>query len=108
LAQDISKESYNFKNVTKVKSLRIALTNARVASSSRDWSNNFGLPAGRILPTISRMAAILSLQVSNSTPNETQKATPFNQSMSQRPHCEMSSVGLPRHPAVAYLFLVKC
>src|SRR5438876_43814 len=30
-----------------------------------------------------------------------------NQSMSQRPHCETSSVCLPRHPAVAYLFLVR-
>jgi len=28
LAQDISKKSYNVKNVTKVKSLRIALINA--------------------------------------------------------------------------------
>src|SRR6476646_10967986 len=31
LAQDISKKSYNVKNVTKVKSLRIALTNADAA-----------------------------------------------------------------------------
>ena len=30
-AQDISKKSYNVKNVTKVKSLRIALTNADAA-----------------------------------------------------------------------------
>jgi hypothetical protein len=66
LAQDISKKSYNVKNVTKVKSLRIALTNAYAASSSRTWSSNFGLSAGGILPTISGMTAILSPQVSNS------------------------------------------
>ena len=30
-----------------------------------------------------------------------------NQSMSQRPHSEISPVCLPRHPAVAYLFLVR-
>ena len=40
-AQDISKKSYNVKNVTKVKSLRIALTNADAASSSRTWSSNW-------------------------------------------------------------------
>ena len=39
-AQDISTKSYNVKNVTKVKSLRIALTNAYAASSSRTWSSN--------------------------------------------------------------------
>ncbi len=33
-AQDISKKSYNVKNVTKVKSLRIAATNFYAASSS--------------------------------------------------------------------------
>jgi len=27
---------------------------------------------------------------------------------SQRPHLEISSVCLPRHPAVAYLILVRC
>src|SRR5437588_6682516 len=43
LEQDISKKSYNVKNVTKVKSLRIARTNAYAASSSRTYSNNFGL-----------------------------------------------------------------
>jgi hypothetical protein len=43
LAQDISNKSYNVKNVTKVKSLRIARTNAYAASSSRTWSSNFGL-----------------------------------------------------------------
>jgi hypothetical protein len=67
LAQDISKKSYNVKNVTKVKSLRIVLTNADAASSSRTWSSNVALPAGGILPTISGMTAILSHQVSNST-----------------------------------------
>jgi hypothetical protein len=67
LAQDISKKSYNVRNVTKVKSLRIALTNADTASSSRTWSSNFGLSAGGILPTISAMIAILSHRVSNST-----------------------------------------
>jgi hypothetical protein len=30
-----------------------------------------------------------------------------NQSMSQRPHLEISSACLPRRPAVAYLFLVR-
>src|SRR4029077_2581167 len=60
-------ESYNVKNVTKVKSLRIALTNADAASSSRTWSSNLGFPAGGILPTISGMTAILSHQVPNST-----------------------------------------
>ena len=45
-AQDISSKSYNVKSVTKVKSLRIALTNAYAASSSRTLSSNFGLPAG--------------------------------------------------------------
>jgi hypothetical protein len=29
------------------------------------------------------------------------------QSMTQRPHCEITSGSLPRHPAVAYLFLVR-
>src|SRR5213596_2996883 len=67
LAQDISKKSYNVKNVIKVKSLRIALTNAYAASSSRNWSSNFGLPAGGILPTMSGMTTILSPQVSNPT-----------------------------------------
>jgi hypothetical protein len=67
LAQDISKKSYNVKNVTKVKSPRIALTNADAASSPRTWSSNFGLPARGILPTISGMTAILSHQVSNAT-----------------------------------------
>ena len=67
LAQDISNKSYNVKNVTKVKSLGIALTNAYAASSSRNWSSKFGLPAGGILPTISGMIAMLSAQVSNST-----------------------------------------
>jgi len=66
-AQDISNKSYNVKNVTKAKSLRIAITNADAASSSRTWSSNFGLPAGVILPTISGVTAILSPQVSNST-----------------------------------------
>ena len=66
-AQDISKKSYNVKTVTKVKSLRIALTNAYAASSSRTQSSNFGLPAGGIFLTISGMTAILSPQVSNST-----------------------------------------
>ena|SRR5882724_1111757 len=27
---------------------------------------------------------------------------------SRRPHCEAASASLPRHPAVAYLFLVRC
>src|SRR6266576_3284246 len=45
LVQDISKKSYNVKNVTKVKSPRIALTNANAAPSSRNCSTNFGLPA---------------------------------------------------------------
>jgi hypothetical protein len=40
-AQDISNKSYNVKNVTKVKSLRIAPTNAYAASSSRTWSSNW-------------------------------------------------------------------
>ena len=44
-AQDISNKSYSVKNVTKVKSLRIALTNASAASSSRNWSSHFALPA---------------------------------------------------------------
>jgi hypothetical protein len=44
LAQDISKKSYNVKNVTKVKSLRIALINAYAASSSHDWSTNLVCP----------------------------------------------------------------
>src|SRR5437879_7645657 len=44
-AQDISRKSYNVKNVTKVKSPRIALTNANAASLSRNWSSNFALPA---------------------------------------------------------------
>src|SRR4029077_1978584 len=30
-----------------------------------------------------------------------------NQSMKQRPHCDMSPVSLPPHPAVAYLYLVR-
>jgi hypothetical protein len=64
---------YNVKNVTKVKSLRIALTNVYAASSSRTWSSNFGLPAGSILPTISGMTAILSPQASNSTRIRPQK-----------------------------------
>src|SRR5438132_2309761 len=67
LAQDISKKSYNVKNVTKVKLLRIALANAYAESLSRTWLSNFGLPAGGTLPTISGMTAILSHQVSNST-----------------------------------------
>jgi len=67
LAQDISNKSYNVKNVTKVKSLRIAFANAYAASSSRNWSSDFGLPAGGILPTISGVTAILSPQVSNPT-----------------------------------------
>src|SRR6266480_3393514 len=33
--------------------------------------------------------------------------TASNQSISQRPHCEINSARLPRHPAVAYLFLVR-
>jgi hypothetical protein len=66
LAQDISKKSYNVKNVTKVKSLLIALINAYAASSSHTWSSNFGLPAGGILPTMAGMTAILSAQASNS------------------------------------------
>src|SRR5436190_18837948 len=33
--------------------------------------------------------------------------TASNQSISQRPHCDISSARLPRHPAVAYLFLVR-
>jgi hypothetical protein len=66
-AQDISKKSYNVKNVTKVKSLRIALTNAYAASPSRTWLSNFGLPAAGILSTLSGITAILSHQVSNST-----------------------------------------
>ncbi len=57
-AQDISNKSYNVKNVTKVKSLRIALTNADAASSSRTWSSNFGLPAAGVLSTISGIVAI--------------------------------------------------
>src|SRR4029077_3024002 len=64
-AQDISKKSYNVKNVTKVKSLGIVLTNAEV--SSRNCPSNFALPAGGILPRVSGMTAILSHQVSNST-----------------------------------------
>jgi hypothetical protein len=67
LVQDISKKSYNVKNVTKVKLLRMALTNADAPSLSRTSSSNFGLPAAGILPTISAMTAILSSQVSNST-----------------------------------------
>src|SRR6267154_320627 len=43
-AQDISKKSYNVKNVTKVKSLRIALTNAHAASSSPTRSTNLVCP----------------------------------------------------------------
>ena len=66
-AQDISKKSYNVKNVTKVKSLRTAFTSADAASIARTWSSNFGLPAGGILPTISGMTPILLHQVSNST-----------------------------------------
>src|SRR5512132_2786934 len=66
-AQDISKKSYNVKNVTKVKSLRIAPTNADAAPSSRTWSSSFGLPEGGILPKISGMTATLSPRVSNST-----------------------------------------
>jgi hypothetical protein len=62
-----SEKSYNVKNVTKVKSLRITLTNAYAASPSHTWSSNFGLPAAGILSTISGMTAILSHQVSNST-----------------------------------------
>src|SRR5436190_5983261 len=66
-AQDISRKSYNVKNVTKVKSRRISLTNAYAALSSHTWSGNFGLPAAGILPTMSGMIGILSPQVSNST-----------------------------------------
>jgi len=66
-AQDISKKSYNVKNVTKVKSLRVALTDAYAKVSSRTWSRNFALPESGILPTMSGMTAILSHQVSNST-----------------------------------------
>ncbi|PYL25563.1 MAG: hypothetical protein DMF44_02175 [Verrucomicrobia bacterium] len=61
------KKSYNIKKATKVKLLRIALTNAYAASSSRTWSRNFGLPEGGILPTISGMTATLSPRVTNST-----------------------------------------
>src|SRR5437764_11976937 len=64
-ARDISRKSYNVKNVTKVKSLRIALTNANTAPSSRNWSRNFGLPAGGIFPTMHGVTAILSPQVSS-------------------------------------------
>jgi hypothetical protein len=64
LAQDISKKSYNVKKVTKVKSLRIAFTNADAASSSRTWSSNFVLLAGGILPTISGMIAISAWSLS--------------------------------------------
>ncbi len=60
-AQDISKKSYNVKNVTKVKSLRIALTNAHVASSLRNWSSNFGLCGSRVDGKIAIMALILYL-----------------------------------------------
>ena len=49
-AQDISKKSYNVKSVTKVKSLRFALTNADVASSSRNWSSNFRFARRRHSP----------------------------------------------------------
>jgi len=74
-AQDISKKSYNVRNVTKVKSLRIALTNANAASSSRTCSSNFGWPADGILATISAMTAILSRQVSNSIGIRRMRAT---------------------------------
>src|SRR5437763_11727576 len=33
---------------------------------------------------------------------------PSNQSMKPTAHCEISSACLPRHPAVAYLLLVRC
>jgi hypothetical protein len=103
-----SKESYNVKKVTKVKSLRIALTNVWVAlivtrlveqfrfarrpHSSYDFSHD-----------IDSVASGFKLD-----PNETQKATQLNQSMSQRPHPEMHLGCLPQHAAVAYLFFVKC
>jgi len=63
-AQDISKKSYDVKNVTKVKSLRIALTNASAIIVAQ-LVEQFGLPGGSILPTMSGMTAILSFQVSN-------------------------------------------
>src|SRR5438552_17964032 len=67
LAQDISKKSYNVKNVTKVKSLRIALTSAYAAPSSRDWSTNLVCPQTAFSLRFLGMTAILSPQVSNST-----------------------------------------
>src|SRR6266404_9249825 len=33
---------------------------------------------------------------------------PSNQTMKPTAHCEISSARLPRHPAAAYLFLVRC
>jgi hypothetical protein len=50
LAQDISKKSYNVKNVTKVKSLRIALTNAYAASSFAHMVEQFRFARRRHSP----------------------------------------------------------
>jgi len=66
MAQDISKKSYNVKNVTKVKSLRIALTNAYAASSSRTWSSNFGLCGFRADGKIAIVTPILFFPSENS------------------------------------------